>query len=75
MNNMAWLYKLPENMIGIRTINLLEFMTSVIIIHITIISGDGPRKILVFTDISNVLGWIYKASSSESMTKHDTVAR
>ena len=74
-NGMAWRYNLPPAMIGIFSINLLEFIASAITIYLTIKSSATPHKILAFTDSSNALGWLYSASFSASKPIHDKVAR
>ena len=71
----AWRYKLPKNMQGCFTINLLEFIASAISIHLTITDSPGPHKILALTDSSSALGWLFKASFPAQKEMHDKVAR
>ena len=74
-NGLAWRYDLPDELIGVFFINLLEFIAAAITIYLTIKTEDGPQKLLSFTDSSSALGWIYKASFNTSHPVHDTVAR
>ena len=75
MRGLAWRMKLPDEMIGKLSINLLEFLASVITIYLTLQEIIGPQKILAYTDSSSALGWLYKASFSETQPMHDEVAR
>lgn len=75
MSGLAWRYKLPPYMVGILSINLLEFLAAAITIKLTLDSNENPQKILSFTDSSSALGWLYKASFAESMPVHNHVAR
>ena len=72
---LAWRYKLPPALIGKFSINLLEFIASVITIHLTIIEADSPQKLLALTDSSSALGWLYKANFITNQPAHDEVAR
>ena len=75
MSGKAWRFQLPKEMIGTLSINLLEFIAAAITIQLTLASSNTPQKILSFTDNSSALGWMYKASFSETMVEHDHVAR
>ena len=72
---LAWRYELPPALIGKFSINLLEFIASVITIYLTIKDSDHPKKILAFTDSSSALGWLYKANFHTNQPAHDAVAR
>ena len=72
---MAWRYNLPQAMIGILSINLLEFLAAAITISLTLSQANNPHKVLAFTDSSSALGWLYSASFSSSQPIHDKVAR
>jgi len=72
---LAWRYDLPDELIGVFSINLLEFIAAAITIYLTIQTEDGPQKLLSFTDSSSALGWLYKASFNTSHPVHDAVAR
>ena len=72
---LAWRYELPSALIGKFSINLLEFIASVITIYLTIKDADHPKKILAFTDSSSALGWLYKANFLTNQPAHDAVAR
>ena len=65
----------PPKMVGIHSINLLEFIAATITIHLTITTATTPQKILAFTGSSRALGWLYSASFWLSHPAHDKVAR
>ena len=60
---------------GKLTINLVEFLASAITIYLTIKQTGKSQRILALTDSSSAMGWLYKASFSEKMNRHDEVAR
>ena len=74
-NGLAWRYDLPDELIGVFSINLLEFIAAAITIYLTIKAADGPQKLLSFTDSSSALVCLYKASFNTSHPVHDAVAR
>ena len=71
----AWRLKLPPDLIGRFSINLLEFIAAAITIHLHLNHAKSPQKILAYTDSSSALGWLYKASFPPEMKGHDQVAR
>jgi hypothetical protein len=75
MNNLAWRFELPLDLQGIFSINLLEFIASVITIYMTTRNQKERQRILAFTDSSSALGWLFKASFSNSQEAHNAVAR
>lgn len=75
MSGLKWRWEIPENMQGKLSMNLLEFIALAITIELTLRSTNKGQKILAFTDSTSALGWLYKASFSESKPIHDKVAR
>ena len=73
-NGLVWHYDFPDELIGVFSINLLEFIAVAITIYLTIKVEDGPQKLFSFTDSSSALGWLYKASFN-SHPLHDAAAR
>ena len=71
----AWRIKLPEELLGIFSINLLEFIASAIKIYLTLKWKGNNRKFLAFTDSYSALGWLHKVSFANSQPAHDKVAR
>ena len=59
---MAWRWHIPPMWHGVLTLNLLELLSSVTSIYITIKQLGQGSHILDFTDSSNALGWLNKAS-------------
>ena len=74
-NGLAWRYALPLELQGIFSINLLEFIAAAITIYMTTRHQKERQRILAFTDSSSALGWLYKASFSNSQKAHNEVAR
>ena len=75
-DGLARRFQLPEDLKGIFTINLLEFIAAVINIWMTIIHKGKGRKILNFTDSSSALGWLYKSSFDPTKEiLHNSVTR
>ena len=72
---LAWRFALPPDMIGLHSINLLEFIASCITIQLTITRATSPQKLLDFTDSSSALGWLHSTSFKSSYPAHDKVAR
>ena len=73
---LAWQWEIPENLRFRVSINVLEFIASVITIMLTLERKEKDRKILAFTDNSSALGWLYKASfHPATQTSHDKIAR
>ena len=74
---LAWRWKIPNELVGFFTVNLLEFLASAISIHMTLQQNPNSQlHILAFTDSSSALGWLHKASfNPKSMAQHDDVAR
>ena len=75
MSGLAWRWELPNHMQGKFSINLLEFLAAAVTIEMTLRASNKPQKILFLTDSTSALGWMYKASFSESKPIHDKVAR
>ena len=75
MSGLAWRWEIPEHMRGKFSINLLEFLAAAITIEMTLQTADKPHKILSLTDNTSALGWMYKASFSETKPVHDKIAR
>ena len=72
----AWQWRIPDQHIGKLSINLLEFLASVITIMITLEGKEKDSRIFALTDNSSALGWLYKASfHPATQNKHDLVAR
>ena len=72
----AWRWKIPTNLQGIFTINLLEFLAAVVNIWIVIRSPTKERKILSFTDSSSALGWLHHSTFNPiTHPIHDNIAR
>ena len=73
---MAWRYKIPPDLQGIFTINLLEFISAIITIYMVIQKHGTNRKILAFTDSSSALGWMHHSTFNPTThIAHDTAAR
>ena len=74
---LAWRWKIPTELVGVFTLNLLEFLASAISIHLTLLQNpDKQLHILAFTDSSSALGWLYKSSFNPiTQPLHDEVAR
>ena len=79
VNGPAWRFKLPDHLIGVFTLNLLEFIASFLTIHLAISirkDKDYPHRILAFTDSSSALGWLFKSTfNTNTHALHDKVAR
>ncbi len=72
----AWQWKLPSQYINKVSINLLEFVASVVTIILTLQGREKDSRIFAFTDNSSALGWLHKASfHPATQHKHDFVAR
>lgn len=72
----AWQWKIPERLRGRASINLLEFVASVITILFSVRNVNKNKKIFALTDNSSALGWLFKASFHPAeKDKHDKVAR
>ena len=74
-DGLAWRYEIPLKHRGKLSINLLEFIASVVTIELTLREKGENQKILALTDSSSALGWLHKASFPNSMSIHNTVAR
>ena len=73
---LAWRYKIPPDLQGIFTINLLEFISAIITIYMVIQKHGTNRKILAFTDSSSALGWMHHSTFNPTThIAHDTAAR
>ena len=73
---LAWRYKLPPDLIGVFTINLLEFIAAIITIYMIIEKHGTNRKILAFTDSSSALGWMHHSTfNPNTHLSHDSAAR
>ena len=76
MGGLVWRWQIPPDLQGIFSINLLEFLASVINIWMIGISCGTERKILNYTDSSSTLGWLFKSCFNPvEFPIHDTVAR
>ena len=73
----AWRYALPTNLQCKLSINLLKFIASANMNHLTMVTSTTatPSKILIFTYSSSALVWLYKASFTSSQPVRDKVAR
>ena len=61
----GWRYLLPPHLVGRFSLNLLEFIASVLTFEFAIhhtTQSNIPRKILAFTDSSSGLGWLFKST-------------
>ena len=73
---LAWQWKIPKNLRGRASINLLEFIASIITILFSTKNLSKNKKVFALTDNSSALGWLYKASFHPAEKEnHDTVAR
>ena len=73
---LAWQLEIHEDLRFRVSINSLEFITSVVTIMLTLENKEKDIKILLFTDNSSALGWLYKASfHPASQMSHNKVAR
>ena len=73
---LAWQWRIPQHLVGKASINLLEFVASVVTIMISLKDKEKDSKILAFTDNSSALGWLFKASFHPAThSSHDKVAR
>ena len=73
---LAWQWEVPKDLVGRISINLLEFIASVVTIMISLNEKEKDSKILAFADNSSALGWLYKASfHPATQSSHDKVAR
>ena len=72
----AWQWKLPQKYVNVTSINLLEFLASVVTIIITLKNEKKDSRIFAFTNNSSALGWLHKASfHPATQHKHDLVTR
>ena len=46
ISDLSWRYSLSEEMIGKLSINLLDFLASIITIYLTIVGTNYPQKVL-----------------------------
>ena len=75
-NGLAWQWEIPKKLRGRASINLLEFIASVITILLSLKGLTKNKKIFALTDNSSALGWLFKASFHPAeKSNHDTVAR
>ena len=79
MNGPAWRYKIPDHLIGIFSINFLEFTAASLTIQLAIHHKNDksyPHRILAFTDSGSALGWLFKSNfDTDSHGCHDKIAR
>ena len=79
INGAAWRFELPPHLIGMFSINLLEFIASFLTIEFSLsykTKHNYPHRILCFTDSSSALGWLFKANfNTVTHPLHDRVAR
>ena len=72
----AWRWELPRTLLGVFTINLLEFIAAVVNVWMVVRDGLPDKKILCFTDSSSALGWLYHSIFNPvTQPLHDRVAR
>ena len=75
----AWRYLLPEHLRLRASINLLEFIASVITIKLSIGSDEHDTnypRILAFTDSSSTIGWLHHSTFKPDLhPQHELVAR
>lgn len=69
------MYDLPQELTGIFSINLLEYLAAAITIFIAIKDSDSTEKIIEFTDSSSAHNWFYKTIFNSNQHVHDKVAR
>ena len=75
-NGLAWQWEIPKKLQGRASINLLEFIASVITIILSLENQSKNKKVFALTDNSSALGWLFKASFHPAEKEnHDTVAR
>ncbi len=71
---MPW--KIPLHLRGKVSINLLEFISIVVTIQLSLKNKGKNEKVITFTDNFSALGWLHKASFHPAeKSKHDQVAR
>ena len=79
VNGPAWRYKLPPELVGVFSINLLELIAASLTIQLAIHhikDKSYPHRILAFTDNSSALNWLHKSNfDTQCFEKHDAVAR
>ena len=68
----AWQWKLPTHLRGRFSINLLEFLASVITIILSLEKSKQNTQIFALTDKSSALGWVFKASFQQKQTNITT---
>ena len=74
-NGIVWRWRIPSAWHGKLTLNLLEYLASVVTIYITILQMGQGSHILTFTDSYRALGWMHKASFEPvNAESHNTVA-
>lgn len=72
----AWQWEIPLHLQGKISINLLEFISSVVTIQLSLKDKNKNKKVFALTDNSSALGWLHKASFHPAeKNKHDQVAR
>ena len=72
----AWRYKLPPHLVGVFTLNLLEFIASEITIELALASAPPGACIMGLADSTCTVGWLYKSSfDEETHSVHCHVAR
>ena len=72
----AWQWLIPSYLRGRISINLLEFLSYIITIQLSLENTNKNKKILAFTDNSSALGWLHKSSFHPAeKNKHDQAAR
>ena len=72
----AWRFQIPTKLKNKASINLLEFLASIVTIILSLENVPKYQKILAFTDSSSALGWLYKSSFHPATHhQHDIAAR
>lgn len=73
----AWRFYIPKNLQFRMTLNMLEFVASIISPWVDILEGNLPpfSCILSLTDSSTTAGWLHKSNFQESETEHPSLSQ
>ena len=79
MQGFAWRLLIPTHLHLRATINLLEFIASIITVHIALLKdthNNNHPHVLGFTDSNSTVGWLYHSTFDPIKNKHhDNIAR
>jgi len=75
-SGIGWRFKLPPHLVGVFTLNLLEFIAAVITIELVLDHAPPGTCILGLADSTCTVGWLYKSSFDvETHSVHCDVSR